>query len=64
MFVNVGPSERKLRIIAGLALMGIGFAAPIPDQWHLVSISMAVALLFSSTLGFCPFKALVLRKLS
>lgn len=64
MFVNVGPSERKLRIIAGLALMVTGFAAPIPDQWHMVSTTLGVALLFPAALGFCPFKALALRKLS
>lgn len=64
MFVNIGPSERKLRIIVGLALMVTGFAAPIPDQWNMASMTLGVALLIPSALGFCPFKALLLRKLS
>lgn len=64
MFANVGPSERKLRIIAGLALMAIGFAAPLPEQWHIVFTTLGVAALIPAALGFCPFKALVLRKLS
>lgn len=64
MFVNVGPSERKLRIIAGLSLMVIGFAAPIPDQWHMASMTLGLATLIPAVLGFCPFKALVLRKFS
>lgn len=64
MFANVGPSERKLRIIAGLALMAAGFAAPLPDQMHIASTTLGVALLLPAALGFCPFKALALRKLS
>jgi hypothetical protein len=64
MFDNIGPSERKLRIMVGLAFLGAGFAAPIPEQWHLASFSIAVPFLFTSALGFCPFKALLLRKLS
>jgi len=64
MFVNVGPLERKLRIIVGLALMAMGFAAPVPDQWHMVLTTLGVAVLVPSALGFCPFKALALRKLS
>jgi len=64
MFSNVGPSERKLRILAGLAFMVTGFAAPISDQLHMASFTMGVALLFPAALGFCPFKALALRKLS
>jgi hypothetical protein len=62
MFENIGPSERKIRIAAGVALMGVGFAAPIPDLWHAVSITAGVALLMSSALGFCPFKAVVFMK--
>ena len=64
MFDNVGPSERKLRIIAGLVLMVIGFAAPTPDQFNIAFTSLGVILLLPAALGFCPFKALVLRKLS
>jgi hypothetical protein len=64
MFYNIGPSERKLRIMVGLAFLAAGFAAPIPEQWHLASFSIAVPFLFSAALGFCPFKALLLRKLS
>lgn len=64
MFVNVGPSERKLRVIAGLSLMLAGFAAPIPEQWSMLSTTLGVALIIPAALGFCPFKALALRKLS
>jgi hypothetical protein len=64
MFTNIGPSERKLRIIVGLILAVTGFAAPIPDLWHMAFLVSAVALLMPSALGFCPFKALLLRKLS
>jgi hypothetical protein len=44
--------------------LAAGFAAPIPEQWHLASFSIAVPFLFSAALGFCPFKAVLLRKLS
>jgi len=64
MFENIGPFERKLRILIGVAFLGAGFAAPMPEQWHLASFSIAVPFLFSAALGFCPFKAVLLRKLS
>lgn len=64
MFENIGPSERKIRITAGVVLMGVGFAAPIPDLWHAISTTGGVALLLSSALGFCPFKAVVFLKTS
>ncbi len=62
MFVNVGNQERKVRIVAGIACMAIGFAAPIPDLWHIISNSAGVALLFTASLGFCPLKGLVMPK--
>lgn len=64
MFSNIGPSERKLRIILGLILMVTGFTAPVPDLWHIAFLVSGVALIMPSALGFCPFKALLLRKLS
>lgn len=64
MFSNIGPAERKLRIIIGLILMVTGFAAPVPDLWHMAFLSFGVVLLMPSAMGFCPFKALLLRKLS
>jgi hypothetical protein len=64
MFENIGPSERKIRITAGVLLMLAGFAAPIPDIWHAVSTSTGIGLLLSSALGFCPFKAMVFMKTS
>jgi len=64
MFMNIGASERKLRIILGFLLMAIGFAAPIPDQWHIIAMTIAVPALITAALGFCPFKAVLLRKLS
>lgn len=64
MFENIGPFERKLRILVGVAFLGAGFAAPMPEQWHLASFSIAVPFLFSAALGFCTLKAVLLRKLS
>jgi hypothetical protein len=63
MFENVGPLERKLRIIIGLALIAIGFAAPLPEQGHLASMSIGIIALFPATFGFCPLKALLFRRL-
>ncbi len=63
MFANIDPLERKLRIIIGLALIAAGFAAPFAWQWHLASMSIGVSALLSASLGFCPFKALLFRKL-
>ncbi len=59
MLDNIGPLERKLRVIIGLALLAIGFAAPMPDQWHLASMTLALIALFPAAFGFCPLKALL-----
>jgi hypothetical protein len=64
MFYNIGPSERKLRIIIGLALIVAGFAAPFPEQWHLAAMTIGVPVFLTAALGFCPFKALLLRRTS
>lgn len=61
MFNNVGPLERKLRIITGLALIAIGFAAPLPNQWHIATMSIGLVALFPAIFGFCPSKALLFR---
>lgn len=63
MFINVGPLERKLRIIIGLTLIALGLTAPLPEQWHLASMSLGVISLFPALFGFCLFKALVFRNL-
>lgn len=64
MFINIGAQERKVRIAAGVVFMAAGIAAPIPDMWHAICMSMGVAMLFTASLAFCPLKALVLRKVS
>ena len=64
MFINVGPQERNVRIAAGVVFMAAGFAAPIPDLWHAIIMSLGVAMLFTAALAFCPFKALLLRRVS
>lgn len=63
MFTNIGPLERKLRIITGLTLIALGFAAPLPEQWHLATMSIGVIALFPALFGFCLFKALMFRSL-
>jgi hypothetical protein len=63
MFVNVGPLERKLRIVIGFALIAMGFTAPLPEQWHLAAMSLSIIALFPALFGFCPLKALLLRRL-
>ncbi len=64
MFINIGSQERKVRIAAGVLFMAAGFAAPIPDLWHAISMSLGVAMLFTASLAFCPFKAVLLRRVS
>lgn len=64
MFKNVGASEIKLRVFTGIALMVAGFGAPLPEEMHLAAMSIAVPVLFTAALGFCPLKALLLRKTS
>lgn len=63
MFVNVGPLERKLRIVIGLTLLALGLTAPLPEQWHLAAMSFGLIALFPALFGFCLAKALFSRSL-
>lgn len=63
MFINLGPLERKLRIVIGLTLIALGFTAPLSEQWHVATMSIGVIALFPALFGFCLFKALLFRSL-
>jgi len=63
MFINVGPLERKLRIVIGLTLLALGLTAPLPELWHLAAMSFGLIALFPALFGFCLLKALLFRNL-
>ena len=48
MVYNVGDTERMVRILGGLLIIGIGFA--LPTWWGIIGIIPV----FTGLIGWCP----------
>ena len=55
MGVNLGPVERVIRVVGGIALAGIGVFA-IKGILGVVTAVVGAVLVFSGTVGFCHVK--------
>jgi hypothetical protein len=58
MSCNVGGIERKIRIVAGILLIGIGALAGLPATGTGVALALGAILFLTGTIGFCPLSAL------
>jgi hypothetical protein len=56
---NVGTLDRFLRIVAGITIVGMAVAGipGAPVAW--ASVTVAVILLATGTMGFCPLYAIL-----
>lgn len=59
MSVNMGTVDRSLRVVVGLAAIGIGIAVGAGSAGAIVLFVAAAVLLATSAVGFCPLYALV-----
>ncbi|MDD5330306.1 MAG: DUF2892 domain-containing protein [Sulfuricella sp.] len=55
MKANVGGIDKVLRIVAGVALLGLGFAGVVPMMVGLIGIIP----LATGLMGWCPFYPLL-----
>ncbi|MCX5722457.1 MAG: DUF2892 domain-containing protein [Nitrospirae bacterium] len=54
MTCNVGGIERPIRIILGIALLGIGAFAELPPVGTGVTLVVGTIALITGAIGFCP----------
>lgn len=56
---NVGGIDRTVRIVLGIVLLIVGFAAPIDMTWRIVALVVAAIALVTAAAGFCPVNAML-----
>jgi len=56
--VNEAPLDRVIRVVAGIALLGIAVLGVIASPLSLVAGAVGVILVATGVTGFCPLYAL------
>ena len=54
MTCNVGGVERPIRIVVGIALLGIGAFAGLPSVGTGIALVVGTIALVTGAIGFCP----------
>jgi len=54
MTCNVGGIERPIRIVAGIALLGVGAFAGLPVEGTAVALVFGTVALVTGAIGYCP----------
>lgn len=54
MTCNVGGVERPIRIVVGIALLGIGGFAGLPPVGTGIALVFGTVMLITGVIGFCP----------
>lgn len=54
MTCNVGGVERPIRIVAGIALLGVGAFAGLPPLGTGIALVVGTIALVTGAIGFCP----------
>lgn len=56
MKVNVGPTEKKIRMAVGIAAATTAIFVPLRYKWKGMLTAAAVAGLLTGSMGYSPFK--------
>ena len=59
MTCNVGGVERPIRIVLGIALLGVGAFAELPPVGIGIALVVGTIALVTGAIGFCPAWALL-----
>ncbi len=59
MTCNVGGVERPIRIVVGIALIGLGAFAGMPVEATAVALVAGAVALVTGAIGFCPLWSLL-----
>jgi DUF2892 family protein len=54
MTCNVGGVERPIRIVLGIALLGVGAFAGLPPIGTGITLVVGTIMLVTGAIGFCP----------
>ena len=54
MTCNVGNAERMIRVVLGIALIGIGYLAGLPSWGAMTTYVVGAVALVTGAWGFCP----------
>lgn len=54
MQINIGSTERMIRLIAGVVLVLLPFIADLTTAWTWVSMIVGLVLIATGVLRFCP----------
>jgi len=54
MTCNVGNVERMIRVVLGIALIGIGYFTELPSWGAVAAYVVGAVALITSAWGFCP----------
>ncbi len=54
MKCNVGGNDRTIRIVLGIVLAGVGLFAQLEMTWRVIVLVIAVILLATATMRYCP----------
>ena len=54
MTCNVGGTERSIRIVLGLVLIGVGVFAGLPEAGMYAAYVVGAVALVTGAIGFCP----------
>jgi fatty acid desaturase len=57
--LNESPVDRIIRVVAGIALLVLGFAGIAAGAWMWVAYIVGAILLVTGIVGFCPLYALL-----
>jgi fatty acid desaturase len=56
--LNEGPVDRIIRVVAGIALLVLGFTGLAAGAWMWIAYILGAILLVTGIVGFCPLYAL------
>ena len=59
MTCNVGGIERPIRIVVGIALLGLGAFAGLPVEATAVALVLGTVAVVTGSIGFCPLWTLL-----
>lgn len=51
---NMGTSDRIIRVIIAVAILGLYLAGIFTGTWAIVLVALAAVFLLTSMIGFCP----------
>jgi len=53
---NMGKTERRIRIVLGILLLGLAGLTMLPEWGSLLAFAVGVLALFTGIRQFCPFR--------